>query len=65
MVKRSYSDSIETIFENDRLIEKKANNYCEAYSFIDDLYKSKKINLLTYDLVKTALLNSEVDSWFN
>jgi hypothetical protein len=64
MVKRSYSDSIETIFENDRLNQEKANHYYEAYNFIDNLYKSKKINLLTYNLVKTALLNSEIDSWF-
>ncbi len=46
-------------------IEKNTENFNKANIFIEDLYKSKKINNSTYILIKEALINAEINSWLN
>jgi hypothetical protein len=55
MVKRNYKEAFEiTSYE----IE-------DSKSFVDNLYKNKKINLSTYNWVIHVLQELEVETWFS
>ena len=65
MVKRSYSQAFELVANfNDTSMQPTTQHFSEGYLLIDELYKSKKINIVTYEWVKKAIIEAEVETWF-